>query len=121
MKQATIIILGANGRVGQAATLAFAQAGWRVIAQVRRQSTQPRPSGVEATSLPLDSPQAWAQAYDQVDWVLHAINPPYPRWSRDALPLAEQGMNIAQAVHARWVLPGNVYNFGQAMPSTLHP
>ena len=32
----TVLVLGANGRLGRAATLAFAAAGWQVLAQLRR-------------------------------------------------------------------------------------
>ena len=34
----TVLVLGANGRFGLAATRAFAAAGWRVLAQVRRET-----------------------------------------------------------------------------------
>jgi len=37
----TALVLGANGRFGQAAVAAFAEAGWRVLAQVRRAPPQP--------------------------------------------------------------------------------
>jgi nucleoside-diphosphate-sugar epimerase len=53
--------------------------------------------------------------------VVHAVNPPYTRWSREVLPLARQGMDVAQRLGATFMLPGNVYNFGAQMPAVLLP
>ena len=36
MTRRTVLILGANGRFGAAAVKAFADAGWRVLAQALR-------------------------------------------------------------------------------------
>ena len=36
MSRPTVLVLGANGRFGAAAVNAFAAAGWRVLAQLRR-------------------------------------------------------------------------------------
>jgi hypothetical protein len=53
--------------------------------------------------------------------VVHALNPVYTRWAREALPLARQGMDLAQRLGATFMLPGNVYNFGEGMPPLLEP
>ena len=61
----TVLILGARGRLGLAATRAFAQAGWQVLAQVRpgaQRATLPAIAGVwwmpvavdDTAALPLD-------------------------------------------------------------------
>jgi hypothetical protein len=51
--------------------------------------------------------------------VVHAINPLYTRWNEEAMPAALAGMAIAERLGARFMLPGNVYNFGAAMPALL--
>jgi len=55
----TVLITGANGRLGQALTGAFVEAGWHVHAQVRRQPTR-APSGVHWVHVPLQDPAALA-------------------------------------------------------------
>ena len=115
----TVLILGANGRFGQAATQAFAQAGWRVLAQMRRASVAPLPTGATALALPLaDSAALCAQA-GTVHAVVHAVNPVYTRWDAEAMPALQQGMAAARALGALFMLPGNVYNFGETMPPLL--
>jgi nucleoside-diphosphate-sugar epimerase len=117
----SVLVLGANGRFGQAAVTAFAAVGWRVLAQSRRAPTRPLPAGVQHTDLsPADLPGlAGRAAGTQV--VVHALNPIYTRWAREALPLARQGMDLAQHLGATFMLPGNVYNFGSTMPALLEP
>jgi len=117
----TAVVLGANGRFGQAAVAAFAQAGWRVLAQVRRAPTQPLPAGARALAVPLTDCDALAAAAAGARVVVHAVNPPYTRWSQEVLPAARQGMDLARRLGARFMLPGNVYNFGEHMPALLRP
>jgi nucleoside-diphosphate-sugar epimerase len=114
----TVLILGAAGRFGGAATQAFAQAGWRVLAQARKPLTA-LPPGAEALQLPLDDGPALARAATGASVVVHALNPVYTRWGQDLLPLAEASMDLAQHLGARFMLPGNVYNFGTDMPRLL--
>jgi nucleoside-diphosphate-sugar epimerase len=115
----TVLILGANGRLGQAAVQAFAQAGWRVLAQVRRHPVAAWPAGVTSLALPLSDSAGLAQAAAGASAVVHAINPPYTRWNSEALPLLRQGLALARALDASFLLPGNVYNFGSQLPALL--
>ena len=115
----TVLVLGANGRFGQAAVMAFAAAGWRVLAQVRRTPAAPLPTGAELLALPLTDTAALARAAAGAQAVVYAVNPLYTRWTEEALPLARLGMDLAQRLGACFLLPGNVYNFGQAMPALL--
>lgn len=114
----SVLVLGANGRFGQAAAQAFAAAGWRVLAQARRAPPQPLPAGVRFLAQPMPE---LAEAAAGVQAVVYALNPPYPQWRRQALPLARQAMDLAQQLGACFMLPGNVYNFGSAMPALLQP
>ena len=114
----SVLILGANGRFGHAAVLAFAAAGWRVLAQVRR---APALSAQSARYLytPLTDTAALAAQAHGVRAVVYAVNPPYTDWPAQVLPLARLGMDVAQQLGATFMLPGNVYNFGAAMPALL--
>lgn len=130
-KQQTVLVLGANGRLGQAAVKAFAVAGWRVLAQTRRTplgrvSGQAFPSGVEEVYADLLNPGPAAHgalllAAHGATAVVYAANPAYTDWHEDAYPMACQGMDIAAKLGARLLFPGNVYNFGADMPPVLLP
>lgn len=121
MNAPTVLVLGANGRFGQAATHAFAAAGWRVLAQLRREPVRPLPAGAEALQWPLQDAEALAAAAAGAKVVVHAINPHYTRWDAEALPALQQGLAVAQRLGALFMLPGNVYNFGEGMPPLLRP
>lgn len=115
----TVLILGANGRLGHAAAEAFAQAGWRVLAQTRRALQPGLPASVETLSVAIDDPVALRRAAAGAAVVVHALNPVYTRWAQDLLPMARASMDLAQDLDALWVLPGNVYNYGVPMPTLL--
>jgi len=114
----TVLILGANGRFGAAAVQAFADAGWRVLAQARR--PQPTlPPGAEALNISLGETEALAAAAAGAEVVLHAVNPPYTDWEAQVMPLGRQGMDVAERLGALFMLPGTVYGYGEAMPALL--
>ncbi len=117
MTRPTVLVLGARGRLGGAAVQAFAAAGWQVLAQARRAG--PLPAGATAVELPLADTAALAGRAAGAQAVVYAVNPPYTRWDRELLPLARAGMDVAQRLGALFMLPGNVYNFGAAMPALL--
>ena len=116
----TVLVLGANGRFGFAAAQAFAAAGWRVVAQVRREPAQTMPPSAEIVRAPLAALAAGdaLAALPRIDVVVHAVNPLYTRWD-EALPAATTAMDIAERLGALFLLPGNVYNYGAAMPALL--
>lgn len=114
----SVLVLGANGRFGAAAALAFRDAGWRVLAQVRRTPAAPA-AGIEAVTVPITDTEALARAAAGASVVVHAVNPLYTRWDEEAMPLLEAGLAVAQRLGAHFMLPGNVYNFGEQMPPLL--
>jgi nucleoside-diphosphate-sugar epimerase len=67
----------------------------------------------------LVEPAALATAAGAADVVVHAVNPPYTRWHKEALPLARKAIETAKRLGALLMFPGNVYNFGAAMPALL--
>lgn len=118
MNTPTVLVLGAGGRFGGAAVKAFADAGWRVLAQQRHPSpdTDPR---AQVLALGLDDADALARAAAGATVLVHAVNPPYDAWDRLMLPLARQAMDLAERLGALFMLPGNVYAYGEGMPARL--
>jgi len=115
----SILILGANGRLGLAAAQAFTAAGWLVIAPLRHAAAAGLPAGVRLLQTPIEQTEQLAREAAGASLVLYAVNPPYTAWAKQMLPLARCGMAIAERLGARLLLPGNVYNFGEKMPARL--
>jgi nucleoside-diphosphate-sugar epimerase len=113
----TVLILGATGRFGAAVMACFVKHGWQVIAQSR--SAGAPMQGVQWLSAASKDEQAIITAAKGACLVVHAWNPAYTAWASELLPLTEHAMNIAQALNATLLFPGNVYNFGSAMPQLL--
>jgi nucleoside-diphosphate-sugar epimerase len=115
----SVLILGANGRLGSAAALAFSAAGWRVLAQGRRTLNPELQGHAQAMAMALEDTDALVEAARGVRVVVHAVSPVYTRWEAEALPALEAGLAVAERLGAHFMLPGNVYNFGEAMPALL--
>ena len=113
-------MLGAAGRLGRAAARAFRDAGWTVVSLVRPGAgwrAEQDTIVVEDEGL---HREAVLEAAPGADVVLHAMNPPYIAWQKDAVPLAEVAVAAAEAAGATLLFPGNIYNFGKAMPELLN-
>ncbi len=114
-----VLILGANGRLGCAAAQAFNAAGWRVLAQVRRDPSPDLPAGATLVRAALSDVDALSAAAAGASVLVHAVNPVYTRWDAEALPALHAGLDVAERLGAHFMLPGNVYNFGEGMPALL--
>lgn len=115
----TVLILGANGRLGCAAARAFDAAGWRVLAQVRRDPSPALPVRAVTVRIDLANTAALATAAAGASVIVHAVNPVYTRWEDEALPSLRLGLALADKLGGHFMLPGNVYNFGATMPARL--
>jgi nucleoside-diphosphate-sugar epimerase len=117
----TVLILGARGRFGLAAARAFADAGWRVLGQIRPGAKVPDDLAIEWLGLDVYDAAGLAQAARDASVVVHALNPAYTNtaWSTQVAPMTEAAIAVARALSARLMVPGNVYNFGEAMPALL--
>lgn len=114
------LVLGANGRFGRVAVDAFSQAGWRVIAQTRSAPRSGLPGN--ATALQCDARDTDALlrgCADNVDVIVNALNPAYTAWEKQVPALAAGALELARRTGALLMLPGNVYNFGSALPEVL--
>lgn len=114
-----VLVLGANGRLGRAAVQAFAQAGWQVIAQLRRPPRAPLPVGVQQVQCDALDTARLAAAGAGADVIVHALNPDYTQWARWLPPITAATIELAAATGATLMLPGNVYNFGNRLPPVL--
>jgi len=117
----TVLILGARGRFGQAAARAFARAGWQVLGQVRPGAQGPAIAGVHWLALEPSDTAALANAARGAAVVVNGLNPLYTHqaWRTEAPALLESAIRISQVLGATLMMPGNVYNFGEAMPALL--
>lgn len=124
MSAPTVLIFGAAGRFGGAAAQAFAQAGWRVLAQVRSGRTIPNHANPAIEWLPhdLDNHTALLQAAAGAAVVVHALNPHRytdAAWRRELPALADHAIALAHRLGATLMVPGNVYGYGSRLPEHL--
>jgi nucleoside-diphosphate-sugar epimerase len=113
--QKTIVILGAAGRIGDAAAKAFLEAGWRVKGVARKAKAATLRQGVEVVQADAYDLQSLIKAVEGADVILNALNPKYTEWETTVMPLATNVMAAAEASGALHLFPGNVYNFGHAI------
>ena len=114
-----VIILGAKGRFGRAATLAFLNAGWQVRALARGWQGEAAVPGIERVAGDAFDEAVLTDAADNCDVIVNALNPPYPKWSRDLPRLTTSVIAAAKATGATVMIPGNIYNYGADMPPQL--
>jgi NAD(P)-dependent dehydrogenase (short-subunit alcohol dehydrogenase family) len=118
----SVLILGARGRFGLAATRAFAQAGWQVHAQVRPGASGPSIPGVRWLAAQPGDTAALAAAANGAGVVVHALSPAYTHkaWRNQLPGLTQVAIDISRELGATLMLPASVYNFGESMPPLLH-
>ena len=112
----TIAILGANGRLSNAAARAFQAAGYRVIA-VTRSGNANGLSGIEKRAADALDRDALIGATSGADIIFNGLNPLYTRWDKQVLPMGENVLAAAQRHGAVHLFPGNVYNYGRSIPA----
>jgi len=117
----TVLIMGAAGRLGFCLTRAFANAGWQVIAQARKDLPAELlgHKGVRHLACDALDRNALLAGAQGASVVINALNPPYTQWHQLLLPLADAAQATAKSLGALLMLPGNVYNFGRDLPSVL--
>ena len=98
--------------------IAFARAGWQVLAQARRCPNQ-LPEGARHLAIDLSNTDELTAAASGASVLVYAINPLYTKWATELLPLARSAMHIAHNLSATFMLPGNVYNYGVPMSPLL--
>ncbi len=118
-----VLILGANGRFGSHATIAFAQAGWKTHAQTRAKSklivTLRDFSALQHHQVDIGDLNGLSKIARRCDVIVNALNPPYGKWEIEVPNITETVLRLADASGATIMVPGNVYNFGADMPRLL--
>ena len=118
----SVLILGARGRFGLAAARAFAQAGWKVHAQLRPGATGPQIAGVQWLHADPADTATLAEHAAGADVVVQALSPQYTHkaWRVEVPRLTAAAIAVTRELGATLMLPASVYNFGEGMPATLH-
>lgn len=125
----SVLVLGANGRLGAACVRAFANAGWQVTAQSRKAAAGQHPAGVTPLVTGDGPIEKFAQnsaaklpKLPRIDVVVHAMNPTYTNaaWTAQVPAMMAASITLAEQLGATLMFPGNVYNFGSGMPPVLH-
>jgi nucleoside-diphosphate-sugar epimerase len=93
----TVLILGATGRMGRNAAIAFEAAGWEVRKFDRSKDT------------------LWDAGWG-ASVIVNCWNPPYTHWASEVPDQTAQIIEVAKASGATVVLPGNVYVYGAQSP-----
>ncbi|WP_158598078.1 NAD-dependent epimerase/dehydratase family protein [Noviherbaspirillum saxi] len=116
----SVLILGANGRFGRVAVEAFSRAGWHVIAQSRSAPSEALPrNAVPLVCEALDTDRIHGACTGKIQVIVNALNPAYTKWEQLVPPITASVLALARETGAMIMLPGNVYNFGSALPEVL--
>jgi nucleoside-diphosphate-sugar epimerase len=116
---ASVIILGANGRLGQACLNAFHAEGWSVAAFARSAPKAERLDHVAYLQGDALDAKALTQAVLGYDVIINAVNVAYEHWA-EVTPKLTQAVAVAAAsTGATVIIPGNVYHYGAGMPLLL--
>lgn len=121
---ATVVVMGARGRLGQAVVHAFAAAGWHVRATMRPGGQPPAqtPAGVQWVDLDVADPLAVRRAAEGARVVVHAMNPSRytaTAWRAEAPAMLQAALEATRYAGALLLFPGNVYNYGADLPARL--
>ena len=116
----TALVLGASGGIGGEVARSLRVHGWQVRALVRNRASAPRIDGVEWLEGDAMNGADVLAAAQGVSVIVHAVNPPgYRNWGTLVLPMIDNTIAAAQAVGARIVLPGTLYNYGSGTAQPL--
>lgn len=113
-----IAVLGANGRLSRVAARAFAAAGFDVRAVTRTGSANSGDGFEMVAGDMMRADDAIAVTRD-CDFIFNGINPIYTRWPAEVMPMARNVLEAAAANGAIHLFPGNVYNYGTAIPPVV--
>lgn len=111
LEQRTALVLGANGGSGFEIAKALLRHGWRVRALARKPDPARLPGAEWVQGDAMDGASV-RRAATGASLIVHAVNPPgYRNWAKLVVPMIEHTIAAAEAVGARIVLPGTVYNY----------
>lgn len=107
------LVLGATGGIGGQVVRALFLRGWHIKALNRRGMTASSNDDYESIAGDAMNASDVRLAAEGAKLIVHAVNPPgYKDWNRLLLPMLDNTIAAAEAIGARVLLPGTVYNFG---------
>ena len=115
----SIAILGTGGRLAHTTALAFDKAGYAVTAVTRSGRAPGLPAGIGRRAADATDRQSLIRATEGADIIFNGLNAPYPAWHRLVMPMGENVMAAARHHGATHLFPGNVYNYGRAIPALV--
>jgi nucleoside-diphosphate-sugar epimerase len=106
----TVTVLGFNGRVGQAISRAFVDAGWNVVGMGRHNSAAL--TGVTFVQGDARNPEDIRLAVRGADVVVNALNPKYDQWDKGRYEALTASVIEGLKGFGKTVLfAGNIYNY----------
>ncbi len=114
-----VLVLGAKGRLGRAAVRAFAQDEWTVRALARSWDEGKSGTHIEYVAGDALADGVAASAAAGCDVIVNGLNPPYTKWHRLLPQITQTVIAAAYSNGATIVVPGNVYGYGETMPTVL--
>jgi len=115
----TVVILGAKGRFGRAASEAFHASGWSVRTFARNWPADTNNNRFERYEGNAFDSDAVTRAADGCDVIVNALNPRYKDWKRELPKLTISVIAAAKSTGASVMIPGNIYNYGASIPPIL--
>ncbi|WP_412049743.1 NAD-dependent epimerase/dehydratase family protein [Hoeflea sp. Naph1] len=108
------LVLGVTGGIGSAVAAKLHANGYKVRAMHRRAQEQavatPQYEWVGGDAMNRDDV---VRAASGAGLIVHAVNPPgYRNWGTLVLPMIDNTIAAAEAVGARILMPGTIYNYG---------
>lgn len=110
MSKGSVTVLGSNGHIGNAAMIAFRDAGWRVTGLGR--SNRRPVSGTGFVAGDADDVEVVRAAIADADVVVHALHLPYDQWGNGRSERQLQVVIDALGHSGKTLLfPGTIYNY----------
>lgn len=110
MTKGKVTVLGSNGNIGHAATVAFQDAGWAVTALAR--SNRKPVAGAEFVAGDANDVGVVRAAIAEADVVVYGVHLPYDKWGNGAAERQLQVVLDAMAGSGKVLMfPGTIYNY----------
>ncbi|WWE61528.1 NAD(P)H-binding protein [Parasalinivibrio latis] len=113
-----VAVLGATGNLGSHVVRQLIDDGYRVSALVRNPNNR-LPAEVMQTTGAIENIPLLDTFLSGHHALVYAVNPPYPAWKSQAMPLLETALKQAKKHDLLFVFPANVYNFNPQKTDTI--